>query len=176
MKIHIFVFAMLLSVCCFGQEESQTITETLTDGQTSNRQSQKKILTRTQLATTTKADYKSSRAITLTPGFVAEKGSTFKATITAIADDAVQGELAMRASPNPFDKHFVLEYNLFDDADVTLTMVNLQGKIIKTVLNNEVQTKGAYKMEIDGSELLTGEYIVVFRTPFQKHSIKVVKF
>ncbi|MBN1480719.1 carboxypeptidase regulatory-like domain-containing protein [candidate division KSB1 bacterium] len=54
--------------------------------------------------------------------------------------------------PNPFNPTTVIEYRLGDMANVSLQVFNVQGQLVKTIVNN-VQPAGAYKVSWDGTDM-----------------------
>lgn len=56
-----------------------------------------------------------------------------------------------------------LKYELPSDSRVLLTIHNLQGKMIKTYINN-VQKAGLHKVDIWNTYLAKGQYILSFKT------------
>lgn len=59
--------------------------------------------------------------------------------------------------PNPFSQNTRIEYNLSENATVTLEINNVVGKQM-AVLVNSIKAAGNYQVEFDGSELPAGYY------------------
>ncbi len=78
--------------------------------------------------------------------------------------------------PNPVAQNAVLEYILTKEETVTIRLVNMEGKVVKTFAENQKQASGAHKQPLSlGSELASGTYYIVISTPGGKLSIKLVK-
>ncbi len=60
--------------------------------------------------------------------------------------------------PNPFNPTTTIEFNLSQDAFVTLTVYNILGQEVMTLLNHEQVTGGDNEVSFDGSRLASGVY------------------
>ena len=60
--------------------------------------------------------------------------------------------------PNPFNPSTTIEYNIGNDAPVTLTIYNSLGQKIKTLVN-EFKSAGHYEVNFDASKISSGVYI-----------------
>lgn len=65
--------------------------------------------------------------------------------------------------PNPFNPTTTIEYSLLKSSNVRLTVFDINGKVIK-VLVNKKQNAGAYEVNFDGADLASGLYIYKFET------------
>lgn len=65
--------------------------------------------------------------------------------------------------PNPFNPVTTISYTLPAGDFVTIKIFNIQGQIIKTLVN-EIQDAGYYEINFDGSELTSGVYIYRMET------------
>jgi len=61
--------------------------------------------------------------------------------------------------PNPFNPATVIEYDLPKQSKVTITVYDLLGREVATLLD-ERQSAGSYKVTFDGSKLASGFYVV----------------
>ncbi|MDX1639050.1 MAG: T9SS type A sorting domain-containing protein, partial [Balneolaceae bacterium] len=61
--------------------------------------------------------------------------------------------------PNPFNPTTEISYTLNRQAEVNLTIYNLLGKKIATLVNNRVQGEGSYTVRFNGVSLTSGIYI-----------------
>jgi len=61
--------------------------------------------------------------------------------------------------PNPFNPTTSIDFDLPEDAIVTLKIYNVLGQEVATLLNHEQYTSGAQTMEFDASSLPSGVYI-----------------
>jgi hypothetical protein len=72
--------------------------------------------------------------------------------------------------PNPFNPTTTLSYELGDNGPVRLTVYDLTGREIATIVN-QYQPAGRYTIQFDGSRLSSGTYLVVL-TSENKRSVK----
>lgn len=70
-----------------------------------------------------------------------------------------QEKPGMLLFPNPVSGQVNVSYNLTEDADVKLIVYNLKGSIVKKLIDNERQAKGAYQKNFDLSTLEAGQYL-----------------
>ncbi|MBN2426617.1 MAG: T9SS type A sorting domain-containing protein [Calditrichaceae bacterium] len=67
--------------------------------------------------------------------------------------------------PNPFNPITVIKYQLPVTSDVRLTVYNILGQIMETLID-EKQSAGNYQVKFDGSELVSGVYFYELRTNY----------
>ncbi len=60
--------------------------------------------------------------------------------------------------PNPFNPSTIIQYSLAGRSNVTLRVYDILGREITTLINNEVQNAGKYKVTFDASRLSSGIY------------------
>jgi hypothetical protein len=77
---------------------------------------------------------------------------------TGIEDKLNDNGLIFRNYPNPFIRNTMILYSLPYDGRVTLTIRNLEGQIVKTIVSR-MDTKGDYSLNIDTSGLISGVYL-----------------
>lgn len=89
-----------------------------------------------------------------------------KQTNTSIGPDGTQVNSfrLLPAYPNPFNPTTTLRYQLPKASDVELTIYNIQGQRIKTLVN-EMQSQGRYEVDFDASNLSSGVYFYRIKTP-----------
>ena len=73
--------------------------------------------------------------------------------------------------PNPFNPKTSIEFDLFIDTDVEITVYNVEGKLVKTIFDGFL-LKGNHKFDFDASELSSGIYLYKVSTPI---SVQVKK-
>jgi hypothetical protein len=59
--------------------------------------------------------------------------------------------------PNPFNPTTVISYTLSKSAEVSLTIYDLSGRMVQTLVS-EYQTTGSYSLDFDGNNLSSGIY------------------
>jgi len=111
-----------------------------------------------------------ARYVCLNPGFIADNGSLFLAKIDGcdiypdwlVDDESSQGESAkiqprnveqitIKNYPNPFTGQTTIEFTLEKDVPVTLFVVDVTGKQIAVLLDDELRTAGTHQVTFDGS-------------------------
>ena len=65
------------------------------------------------------------------------------------------------AYPNPFNPSTTVQYSLSRSGATSLTVYNLLGQVVSTIVNNAYQEAGTYKVSIDMSHLPSGVYFSV---------------
>lgn len=78
-------------------------------------------------------------------------------------------------SPNPFGSDLAIRFYVTQPEAVSLALYNMQGRLVKTVLQAQHLTAGEHKYSITGSNLPSGMYLCVLTSPSQNLSQKVVK-
>jgi pimeloyl-ACP methyl ester carboxylesterase len=76
--------------------------------------------------------------------------------------------------PNPFEEKTTVSYSINTRTKVILQISDLSGRSIRQLVNT-VQSAGTYKMEIDGSSLNSGVYLIELITPEGKKFKQLVK-
>jgi hypothetical protein len=131
-----------------------------------------------------------SGQITLLPGFETVSDVDFSAFINSCditylkIDEPASGsdgitpmeevkpESTFRVYPNPASKEATIAFNLNDDSDVSLTLVDISNRIVMQPIINEMRTSGLNQVNIDVSSLPPGIYQVVLtagdKTSLQK--------
>lgn len=61
--------------------------------------------------------------------------------------------------PNPFNPVTKIDYRIPSNMDVTISVFDMTGKLVKNIVNNEMKTAGFYTVEFNGSEFSSGTYI-----------------
>jgi hypothetical protein len=79
--------------------------------------------------------------------------------VTGIEELQSNGGLALRNHPNPFVENTTMSYTLPSDGRVTLTIRNLAGQLVKTIVN-ETEREGDYIRNIEAGDLQSGVYFV----------------
>lgn len=75
--------------------------------------------------------------------------------------------------PNPFNPSTTIEYTVDAPGKVSLKIYNLQGQLIKTVLNNVTQSYGVQKVKVDMADAASGIYFYVVQIGDRKLAKKM---
>lgn len=78
--------------------------------------------------------------------------------------------------PNPVAKNVFLQYTLTKDEPVSVTLMDMEGRLVKTFIEKQHQPEGEHKLPLLLPESLAqGSYVINISTPSVKMSIKIVK-
>lgn len=133
--------------------------------------------------------FKAEQSITLTAGFLAAAGSFFGARIDScslttpdFAEGRDNAESRLPADlfstlvyPNPFRNVVSLNLELPERASVSMTLHNSQGQLFKQLLSRESLSAGYHKLDIDGSHLPTGVYVLRIQADQKTATHRIVK-
>ncbi|MCC6475857.1 T9SS type A sorting domain-containing protein [bacterium] len=89
-------------------------------------------------------------------------------TDAPLALDDVPGELPSSFTlyqnyPNPFNPSTNIQFDLVRAGNVTLSVFNLLGQEVATLLNNELRSAGTHVMNFDASNLSSGVYLYTLK-------------
>lgn len=127
-------------------------------------------------------DYDAGNEITLVDGFHAKYGSDFHAFIDGCdgqflvsgssdpntfsttyfptnSSDRLDDEVSLRNYPNPFTGTTTIEYTLPQAQEVSLTITNMSGQIIRQLKQGELQEAGIHELQFDAQDLPSGVYM-----------------
>lgn len=76
--------------------------------------------------------------------------------------------------PNPFNISTIINYSLPEDQTVTMELYNVIGQKVSTVMENKYHEAGNYKIEINGSKLASGIYLLKMHSEKYSKIIKMV--
>jgi len=71
-------------------------------------------------------------------------------------------QLAMSANPNPFNESFSVHYTLQEASEVTLTLMDVNARVIAQVLDQKTQLEGTYMNTIPTTNLALGIYFASY--------------
>ncbi len=99
---------------------------------------------------------------------------TFLSTNTPALSNNVNGPMLFPAYPNPSLDFTTFDFEVHQPSDVTLTITDLHGRVIRTVINGETYNAGKHQVKIDNTalSLATGMYIATIATPQGMYSRK----
>ncbi len=74
--------------------------------------------------------------------------------------------------PNPFNPTTTIAYNLQKTEPIRISLYNILGQLVSTLVSG-VQSEGVHRLEINGAQLSSGVYEVVFQTGSTYKTIKI---
>lgn len=90
--------------------------------------------------------------------------------------DFTSNDTTMMVYPNPIKVDATFEYTLNNNENISIDIVDLQGKVVKSIVKNASQTAGTYKQNINLSNgFSAGNYFLRFSTAAGSQSVKIVK-
>jgi hypothetical protein len=81
---------------------------------------------------------------------------------------------SLSISPNPFNNQLSIQYELQEATQVTVSLSNALGQVVKVLVNEKVEA-GSYQINESTADLPSGVYIVSMKTPNGLKTQKVVK-
>ncbi len=77
--------------------------------------------------------------------------------------------------PNPIQSEATFSYTLQEDSVISISIVDMMGRVVKTIRSNEMQSSGDYNQNVAIGELPSGNYLLVFSSPKGTQSVKLIK-
>ena len=94
--------------------------------------------------------------------------------VTDPTQEQPNANLSYNFYPNPVESLLTVEYYLEKPSSVTISLYNLEGRLIKTVVK-PFSSSGVYSEQIDCSSLAKGTYIISIGTGYKVYSDKMIK-
>lgn len=153
------------------------------------------------------SEYKftAGQQIVLKPGFHAEAGSNFTATIEPceliakrmmseneiITDSLIEEktnvyklktesldlkvQTSVFAFPNPSKDFTTIEYSLANEDFVTIEIYDINGVLLTALMTNKQHKEGIYQVDFDTSNLSSGQYNCVLKTSSTLKNCRIIK-
>ena len=125
------------------------------------------------------AHYTAGEAVALKPGFRAQAGSVFLARIGTVPANYPSAEgsnrLNIRASPNPFQQSTQIEYVLLQASQISFTLVDEQGHILRQEASLAGQEAGRQVVGLTGANLPAGVYFFQMRINGKQQTVRLLK-
>ncbi len=141
------------------------------------------------VATNTTVVFQANTSITLSPGFIATAGCNFTAQIADCANALANEELTIvhkrpaiskrpqinkqqlrqaamnvTIAPNPLRQQTQIQYNLPNATDLSIQLMDLNGKLIREVLPATYQEMGVHQLTLNATPFPTGIYLLHLQT------------
>ncbi len=119
----------------------------------------------------------------LVAGGFAQSGSEYKfalaryfADLSVNVNDVPKTENTVSIYPNPLEQQNTLSYFLQNDGPVSITLIDLNGNIVKRFLTNEFQQAGQQDVSLElDQELSQGCYFLCLTTDSGQISLKIIR-
>ena len=180
MKIPLCSIGLLLSGSVFAQEYAQqlTISQSVLVGAFSEQKATQFIAAKNAVSSGATALYTAGQSVTLQPGFIAQAGSVFKATVEPVVSSLAKSDvpgLSVRAYPNPFVDQATVEYSLPLGGAVHHTLIDAKGQVVRQSEEVIEQSVGIHQNQIEGSNLPAGVYLYQLQAGSQTRTLRLVK-
>jgi len=184
MKNYFSILGMFLFVMSVKDSSAQDASLKITDNV--NRATKHEVATESISATNvvsedSKVHYEAGKMVKLLPGFTAKNGANFKASIgkiassSRIAGDERMDKVSMYAYPNPFETVVEIQYYLPKSGKVTLSVTNIIGMTIATLVDNQEVSEGNHTVKYSGDGTTSGTYLYTLKTDTGAISKKLSK-
>ncbi len=109
-------------------------------------------------------------------GFRGNSYSATKLPNTGIQGLNIGSRNGMVASnyPNPFNGNTTIKYNLVSASPVSIEVIDMNGKTVATLMNNEQQAAGIQTVDFNSSNLPTGVYFAKISSDFNSATVKMI--
>lgn len=104
------------------------------------------------------------------PVVVTAEDTTSVNFVSSVKDDQKPGNTSSASEisnvsifPNPFNSATTIQYEISENENVSIKVYDMYGHLVKNLFNAN-QTAGAHKINVDGSALAEGIYMVEIRT------------
>jgi hypothetical protein len=79
-----------------------------------------------------------------------------------------------KAYPNPFNPATIIPFTLEESGMVTLTVFNVKGERVSTLISNDRMESGHHNVMFDASDLASGVYVYQLQVDNTVHAAKMV--
>ncbi len=141
--------------------------------------------------------YQSGNIIHLRPGFHAQAGSQFTATLASsfncgpllnvnvdstrislenklqTSEKIVNDDLHLKVAPNPFNQQTIIDFFLPNDGYLNLSIRDINGRNLSSIFKGN-QQKGKHQIQFNNTNLLPGIYYIILHTEKEIISKKVI--
>lgn len=112
--------------------------------------------------------------ITNRPLTLSDVGPSYLRIPTGLHSNLNKASSMITVYPNPSSGNVTLKYSLTKRSSVFLAVYSLNGQMVKTVVDNKMQTQKNHTSNIDVSDLSKGVYNVLLRTSSEKRSRRLI--
>lgn len=84
-------------------------------------------------------------------------------------------ENSLLVYPNPIINETTFDYTLTNDSQISISLYDIEGKLMSEIAKDEVQSAGNHKLNINMSSFASGSYILKLTNNIGQHSIQLLK-
>ncbi len=77
-------------------------------------------------------------------------------------------------SPNPAQQNVKVGFTLSADMNVNLNVFNVNGQVVKTLIDNVLYAQGLHTFDFDASNQINGTYLIVLEANGKRHTQKLM--
>ncbi|GAB4044453.1 T9SS type A sorting domain-containing protein [Spirosoma litoris] len=180
MKPTVLFVLLLLSGSVFAQtyESQLNLNQPISAGMISEQKATETIMAHNAVRAGAVALFTAGQSVSLQPGFVAQAGSVFVASVDRVVSSPTTSDvpdLLLRAYPNPFAESTTVEYNVPKSGPVEHTLTDLQGQVLRQSSDPTEQSVGIHQTQVDGRNLPTGVYLYRVQVGKESQTLRLVK-
>ena len=83
--------------------------------------------------------------------------------------------IPLTAHPNPFTDELQIRYELAEEAEVSIVLINMMGRPVREVQPMSHRKPGPHELQLDLSEVASGMYTIVMQAGSARQTLKVIK-
>lgn len=159
--------------------DRQEVSLAVTAGTISEQKAITSLIARNEIQRGASAYYVAGGSVTLQPGFTAQAGAVFQATVEAVVGTRLVSEgdskLMVKVYPNPFTDVVSVSYSLPEASTVKQTLTDEQGRLIRETGGTYVETSGTHQIQIRGNSMPTGIYFLQLQTKTDRQVVRLLK-
>ena len=91
----------------------------------------------------------------------------------AVAKPIVANRATLQASPNPFSDYTQIQYELTERAPVSLKIMDVMGRVVAVLVDNELHEAGAYEKAFPTGALSSGLYLCTLQAGDKQTTLKL---
>lgn len=178
MKIAAILFSLLsISGSVVAQQYPQRLTLTRLEHVHCDQKAVESIVASNQVSKGIVAHYTASQSVSLQPGFVAQAGSVFTATVSVVSSGTTRerADLSVHAYPNPFINQTTIEYHLPLSGPVRHRLVDAKGQVVQQLKPLTEESSGTYQLQLEGSALPDGVYLYQLQAGSESRTLRLLK-
>ncbi|QIP17172.1 T9SS type A sorting domain-containing protein [Spirosoma aureum] len=122
--------------------------------------------------------YTAGKSVTLQPGFMAQAGSVFTATVANVNGSwptSEESHLSARVYPNPFVEQTTIDYSIPLRGRVRHTLMDATRRVLRQSEEHDEQSSGNYQIQLKGDNLPAGLYLYKLQLGSESRTLRLLK-